>query len=75
MKTSINKSYFHKKGNMSKSTLKCNYHVFLYTGTPQNYYNRQESISLICVCSNNHDDYEFGYACIGIFDDQIIGFE
>ena len=73
-KTSINKSYFHKKGNMSKSTLKCNYQVFLYTGTPQNYYNRQESILLICVRSNNHDNYEFGYACIGIFDYQIIGF-
>ena len=24
-----------KKGNMSKSTLMCNYHVFLYIGTPK----------------------------------------
>ena len=75
MKTSINKSYFRKKGNMSKSKQKCNYQVFLYTGTPKNYDNRQESILLICVHSNNHDDYEFGYACIGIFDYQTIGFE
>ena len=62
------------KGDKSKSKLKCNYHVFLYTGTPKNYDNRQESIMLICVHSNNHDDYEFGYACIGIFDYQIIGY-
>ena len=60
---------------MSKSKLMCNYHVFLYTGTPQNYYNRQESILLICVRSNNHDNYEFGYARVAIFDYQIICFE
>ena len=39
-----------------------------------NYDNRQESILLICVRSDNLDNYEFGYACIGIFDYQIIGF-
>ena len=42
---------------------------------PQNYDNRQESISLICVRSNNHDNYESGYESVGIFDYQIIGFE
>ena len=59
---------------MSKSKLKCNYQVFLYTETPQNYYNRQKSISLKCIRSNNLDNYEFGYACIGIFDYHKIGF-
>ena len=59
---------------MSKSKQKCNYQVFLYTGTPKNYDNRQESFLLICVHSNNLDNYEFGYECIGIFDYQIIGF-
>ena len=73
MKTSINKSYFHKKGNMSKSTLMCNYQVFLYTGTPKTIIT--DKISLICAHSNNHDNYEFGYARVGIFDYQIICFE
>ena len=72
MKTSINKSYFRKKGNMSKSKQKCNYQVFLYTGTPKTIIT--DKISLICARSNNHDNYEFGYACKGIFDYQIIGF-
>ena len=49
--------------------------MYFYTQEPQNYDNRQESILLICVRSNNHDNYEFGYARVGIFDYQIIGFE
>ena len=42
---------------------------------PKNNNNRQESISLLCIRSNNHDDYEFGGACIGIYDYQITGFK
>ena len=41
---------------------------------PQIIDNIQESISLICVCSNIFDNYEFGEACIGIYDYQITGF-
>ena len=49
--------------------------MYFYTQEPQNYDNKQESILLICVHSNNHDDYEFGYARVGIFDDQKMSFE
>ena len=75
MKEYVIQCLFLRHLEKSKSKLKCNYHVFLYTGNPKNYDNRQESISLICVRSNNHDDYEFGYARVGIFDYQIICFE
>ena len=49
--------------------------MYFYTQAAQNYDNRQESILLICVRSNNHDDYVFGYARVVIFDDQKMGFE